>query len=164
YPERRAACFDSAKILGVKTLREVTMEQLEANKEKLTDVQYRRTRHVVSEIKRTTDAVAAIEAGNYELVGQLMYESHASMRDDFEITTREIDILVEEAQKIGLAGGVYGSRMTGGGFGGCTVSLIRTSKMDSIMETIRKNYKAQTGIDPDLFVTRPAAGARILQK
>lgn len=164
YPERRAACFDSAKILGAKTLREVTMEQLEANKEKLTDVQYRRTRHVVGEIKRTTDAVAAIEAGNYELMGQLMYESHDSMRDDFEISCKELDILVEEAKKIGLAGGVYGSRMTGGGFGGCTVSLIQTSKMESIMETIRKNYKAQTGIDPDLFVTRPAQGAHIVQK
>ncbi|MCR5163859.1 MAG: galactokinase [Thermoguttaceae bacterium] len=164
YPERRAACFDSAKILGAKTLREVTMEQVEANKEKLTDAQYRRARHVVSEIKRTTDAVAAIEAGNYELMGQLMYESHDSMRDDFEISCRELDILVEEAKKIGLAGGVYGSRMTGGGFGGCTVSLIQTSKMDSIMETIRKNYKAQTGIDPDLFVTRPAQGAHIIQK
>lgn len=164
YPERRKACFDSAKILGAKTLREVTIDQLEANKEKLTDVQYRRSRHVLTENQRTLDAVAAIEAGDYERLGQLMYESHDSMRYDFEITVEQIDVLVEEAKKIGLAGGVYGSRMTGGGFGGCTVSLIQTSKMDSIMETIRKNYKARTGLDPDLFVTRPAQGAHIIQK
>ncbi|MDO4627993.1 MAG: galactokinase [Planctomycetia bacterium] len=164
YPERRAACFDSAKILGAKTLREVTMEQLEAGKNQLTEVQYRRCRHVVGEIKRTTDAVEAIQNGDYERMGQLMYESHTSMRDDFEISCKELDILVEEAQKIGIAGGVYGSRMTGGGFGGCTVSLIQTSKMDSIMETIRTNYKAATGINPDLFVTRPAQGAHIIQK
>ncbi len=164
YPERRAACFDSAKILGAKTLREVTMEQLEAGKDQLTEVQYRRCRHVVGEIQRTTDAVEAIQNGDYERMGQLMYESHASMRDDFEISCKELDILVEEARKIGIAGGVYGSRMTGGGFGGCTVSLIQTSKMDSIMETIRTNYKAATGINPDLFVTRPAQGAHIIQK
>jgi len=164
YPERRAACFDSAKILGVNSLRDLSMDQLEAGKNQLSDVQFRRCRHVVGEIKRTTDAVAALEQGNYELFGNLMYESHASMRDDFEISCPDLDILVEAARKIGLAGGVYGSRMTGGGFGGCTVSLIKTAEVDSIIASIRSEYKSATGIDADFFVTRPASGAHIIQK
>lgn len=164
YPERRASCFDSAKILGVKSLRDLTMEQLETGKERLTELQYRRCRHVVSEIKRTTDAVAALEQKNYERFGQLMFESHVSMRDDFEISCPELDVLVEAAKKIGLDGGVYGSRMTGGGFGGCTVSLIKTPDVESIINTIRAEYQAATGIDADFFVTRPASGAHIIQK
>ena len=162
YPERRAACHDSAKILGVDSLRDLSMDQLLAGKDQLTDVQFRRCRHVVGEIQRTTDAVKAIEAGDYERMGQLMYESHESLRDDFEVSCRELDILVEAARKVGIEGGVYGSRMTGGGFGGCTVSLIQTEKVDSIIAAIRAEYKAATGIDADLFVTRPAAGARQL--
>lgn len=164
YPERRAACFDSAKILGVKTLRELTLEQLEAGRDQLTDVQYRRCHHVVSEIRRTTDAASAIEKGEYERMGQLMFESHESMRDDFEISCRELDLLVESARKIGVSGGVYGSRMTGGGFGGCTVSLIQTAKTEAIIRTIRAAYKSATGIEADFFVTRPAQGAHVIKK
>lgn len=162
YPERRAACFDSAKILGVKTLRDLNMEQLDSGKSQLTDTQYRRCAHVVSEIQRVLDAVAALEKKDFERFGQLMYASHDSMRDLFEISCKELDILVEIAQKIGLSGGVFGSRMTGGGFGGCTVSLVQTAKVETIMKTFRDEYKAATGIDADMFVTRPAAGAHIV--
>lgn len=164
YPERRAACFDSVKILGVKALRDLSMAQLDAGKAQLTETQYRRCAHVVSEDQRVLDAVAALENSDYVRFGELMYASHDSMRDCFEISCKELDILVEIAKKIGLDGGVYGSRMTGGGFGGCTVSLIQTSKVDSIMKTFRDEYKAATGIDADMFVTRPAAGARVIQK
>lgn len=164
YPERRAACHDSAEILGVKSLRDLSMDQLLAGKDKLTNVQFRRCRHVVGEIKRTTDAVAAIEKGDYELMGKLMYESHESLRDDFEVSCKELDMLVEAARRVGIEGGVYGSRMTGGGFGGCTVSLIKTEKTEAIMEAVRAEYKTLTGINPDMFVTRPAAGAHIIQK
>lgn len=162
YPERRSSCHTAAEKLGVASLREVSREQLEAGKERLTDQQYRRARHVVGEIERTVAAANAIEKGDYETLGQLMYASHQSLRDDFEVSCPELDILVEIAQKIGLTGGVYGSRMTGGGFGGCTVSLIQTAKMNEIIDTLRKEYLQQTQIEPEMFVTRPAQGAEII--
>lgn len=162
YPERRSSCHTAAEKLGAASLREVSRDQLEAGKERLTDQQYRRARHVVGEIKRTVAAAVATLEGDYETLGRLMYASHQSLRDDFEVSCREIDILVEIAREIGLAGGVYGSRITGGGFGGCTVSLIQTAKKDEIMETLRTEYQKRTEIEPEMFVTRPAAGARIL--
>ncbi|MDO4571080.1 MAG: galactokinase [Planctomycetia bacterium] len=164
YPERRASCFDSANILGVPSLRFLSAEQLEAGKEKLTETQYRRCRHVVGEIQRTVEAAEAIQNGEFERLGRLMYESHDSLRDDYEVSCVELDILVDICREIGVAGGVYGSRMTGGGFGGCTVSLIQSDKKDSIMETIERKYQEKTGISPEMFVTRPAEGARILQQ
>ena len=162
YPERRADCMAVTEILGVPSLRELSLDALEAGKEKLTERQYRRAWHVVTEIKRTTDAAEALKNGEYAHFGQLMYASHDSMRDDFEISCQELDILVEIARKIGIAGGVYGSRMTGGGFGGCTVSLVETAKIDAIVKTLKEEYARQTGIEPDPFLTRPAQGARIL--
>ena len=91
-----------------------------------------------------------------------MYEGHRSLKEDYEVTCPETDALVEIAERIGAGGGVYGSRMTGGGFGGCTVSLIEAGKAESIAEQIRTAYRKATGIEPAIFVTRAAAGARIL--
>ena len=90
-----------------------------------------------------------------------MYASHVSLRDDFEASCDELDLLVELAQSIGADGGVIGSRMTGGGFGGCTVSLIQTRAQQAITETIQEEYFAKTGIRPTIFSTRPAQGAQI---
>ncbi|TWT41420.1 galactokinase [Botrimarina hoheduenensis] len=162
YAERRAQCEEAAKLLGVASLREASLDQLAAWEPSAPPVVFRRARHVVGEIARTTQAAQALAEGDYASVGQLMYESHAAMRDDFEITVPEIDTLVELAREIGLEGGVYGSRMTGGGFGGCTVSLVRTADAEGIAKSIAEGYTAQTGQRSTQFITRPAQGARRL--
>ena len=149
--------------MGVKALRDVTMPMLTAAKVQLDAVVYRRAHHVVSENRRTLAAADALVAGDWLAMGGLMYESHASMRHDFEISCPELDLLVELAGDIGEGGGVFGSRMTGGGFGGCTVSLIDTDSVDPIRRHIHKRYVEQTGIQPMVFATRPAAGAAVLQ-
>ncbi len=124
YAQRRVQCEAAAKTLGVTTLREANMPQLEAARERLGDVNFRRARHVVSEIERTVKAADAFSAGRWGEVGQLMYASHDSLRDDYEVSCPELDLLVVLAKELGPDGGVIGSRMTGGGFGGCTVSLV----------------------------------------
>ncbi|MBC8354807.1 MAG: galactokinase [Planctomycetes bacterium] len=159
YAQRRAECEAAAKTLGVETLRDVVSEQLEFASERLGSVNLGRVRHVVGEIQRTVDAANAIRAGRWQEVGQLMYDSHASLRDDFEVSCDELNLLVEMTKEIGDAGGVIGSRMTGGGFGGCTVSLVRTNAAQSITEVLAQRYFQQTGIQPTLFTTRPARGA-----
>lgn len=164
YPERRASCHDSAAILGVASLRDLTMDQLLAGRDRLTDLQFRRVRHVVGEIARTTAAADALVAGQFELLGQLMYQSHDSLRDDFEVSCPELDVVVEICRELGQEGGVFGARMTGGGFGGCAVALVRSDRTDALIPAIRDRYRARTGIEPELFVTRPAEGAEIVAK
>lgn len=159
YARRRAECEAAAQTLAVETLRDITREQLEACREQLGEVNHRRARHVVGEIARTLEAAAALAAAQWQEVGRLMYASHASLRDDYEVSCDELNLLVELAHEIGEAGGVIGSRMTGGGFGGCTVSLVETAAAESIAEIIRQRYFQQTGIQPTLFTTRPARGA-----
>ncbi len=90
--------------------------------------------------------------------------SHESLREDYEVSCDELDFLVEIAGKIGLQGGMFGSRMTGGGFGGCTVSLVKTHSVASITETIRSRYQERTGIEPHLFASRPARGAHVIRR
>lgn len=163
YAERRAKCESAAKKLGAKSLRDVPLDQLLAAQSKLDEVEFRCARHAVSEIARTVEAAAAIKRGEWSKVGDLMYESHASLRDDFEVSCSELDLLVELAQEIGPKGGVIGSRMTGGGFGGCTVSLVETSRAAEIADTIVTGYEEKTGIKPAVIMTRPAQGAHIVQ-
>jgi galactokinase len=163
YAERRGQCESAARRLDVKSLRDTTSEQLEVHRDKLSEVEYRRARHAVSEIARTIDAAAAVKAGMWPLVGKLMYASHASLRDDYEVSCRELDLLVEMASKLGAAGGVLGSRMTGGGFGGCTVSLVETSKVDRVANELAESYRAKTGIEPSILTSRPARGAHIVR-
>jgi galactokinase len=162
YAQRRAQCEAAAKTLGVTTLREASLPQLEAARERLGDVNFRRARHVVGEIERTLKAADAFSAGRWDEVGQLMYASHDSLRDDYEVSCSELDLLVVLAKELGQDGGVIGSRMTGGGFGGCTVSLVRAESAANIAQTIRDRYQKETGIEPTLFTTRPAQGARVL--
>ena len=163
YPQRRHQCEQAAQALGVRALRDVTMPILAAAKATLDAVVYRRAHHVVAENRRTLDAADALAAGDWPAMGRLMYESHASMRHDFEISCPELDLLVELAGALGEGGGVFGSRMTGGGFGGCTVSLVDADLVDSIGQHIHRRYAEQTGIEPTVFATRPAAGAAVLQ-
>jgi galactokinase len=118
---------------------------------------------VIGEIERTTEAAVRISAGDWARVGELMYASHASLRDDYEVSCEELDLLVELARQHDGAGGVIGSRMTGGGFGGCTVSLVRVDRLRAVASAIGRGYQQKTGIVPSLFTTRPACGAQVVR-
>lgn len=163
YPERRAQCEQAAKLLGVAALRDVTSAQLEASKGRLDPLLYRRARHVVGEIQRTLQAARALQAGEWPRVGELMYASHASLRDDYEVSCAELDHLVELANELGAAGGVIGARMTGGGFGGCIVALVRSGREREIAARIGDAYRDRTGIAATAFVTKPARGAHVVE-
>src|SRR5699024_3881513 len=119
YAVRRSQCEAAAKVLGVKALRDADMDGLEAKKSELDDVVYRRARHIISENARTLNAADAMNRGDWPQMGRLMIESHISLRDDFEVSCQELDLLVELALQFRKDGKVIGSRMTGGGFGGC---------------------------------------------
>jgi galactokinase len=163
YAQRRAQCEEAAKLLGVKSLRDADAERVEAGRAKLSDVVYRRAKHVVGEIERTVHAAEGVRASNWPTVGQLMYASHYSLKDDYEVSCAELDCVVEITQEIGPKGGVYGCRMTGGGFGGCTVALVRADAIGTVSATIAAEYEKRTKIKPTLFVSRPAAGATVIK-
>jgi galactokinase len=162
YAKRRAQCEEAARLLGLASLRDADPERLENARSKMDPVVYRRARHVISEIERTVHAAAGVRDSNWPTVGQLMYASHASLRDDYEVSCAELDAVVEIAQEIGSSGGVFGCRMTGGGFGGCTVALVQADKVNTISSRIEEQYEKRTKIKPTLFVSRPAAGATVL--
>jgi galactokinase len=163
YAERRAQCEEAARNLGVKSLRDVTPEQLEAGKSKMGETVFRRARHVIGEILRTVRAAEGIRQSDWAAAGKLMSASHAALRDDYEVSCAELDEVVEIAEAIGLEGGVYGCRMTGGGFGGCCVALVKADRADAIAAKIASDYKARTGIEATLFASRPASGATIIK-
>lgn len=164
YAERRGQCESAARKLGAKSLRDVAIGDLAANKSRLTEIEYGRARHAVTEIARTVEAASALKAGDWPTVGQLMYASHESLRDDYEVSCRELDVLVEMARSLGPGGGVIGSRMTGGGFGGCTVSLVETAKVAAVADSLAASYQAETGIRPSILTSRPARGAHVIQQ
>jgi galactokinase len=137
---------------SVQSLRDVTVEQFTAVAGLLPPVIARRARHVVTENQRVNDFVPA----DLELKGQLMYDSHASLRDDYEVSCEELDFLVDAASKIG---GVYGSRMTGGGFGGCTVTMLRPDAVAQFGEAISHAYHERFGIAPKVIECKPSEGA-----
>jgi galactokinase len=163
YAQRRAQCEAAARALNVSALREATMASLEAGRARLEPVAFRRARHVVTEIERTLQAARALRASDWAAAGELMYASHASLRDDFEVSCPELDLVVELAQSIGKTGGMIGCRMTGGGFGGCAVSLVETRAIAAITSAVAKRYREGTGIEASMFVSRPAAGAKVLK-
>ncbi len=163
YAKRRAQCEAAAKILGVPSLRDANPEMLEGARGKMEEVVYRRARHVISEIERTLHAAEGVRASNWPTVGQLMYASHTSLRDDYEVSCPELDAIVEISLDLGPKGGVFGCRMTGGGFGGCTVALVESAKVTAISKRVAAEYERRTKIKPTLFVSRPAAGATVLQ-
>jgi galactokinase len=162
YARRRAQCESAACRLGVSSLRDATMEQLESQQKKLSATEFRRARHVIGEIERTLQAAAAVKAGDWREVGQLMYASHDSLRYDYEVSCRELDLLVDLARDLGKQGGLIGSRMTGGGFGGCTVSLVETDQLDAVTTHLATTYRAETGIEPSIITSRPARGAHVI--
>ena len=162
YADRRRECERAAEALGVTSLREATLEQLAASTGSLDETAYRRARHVIGENDRTTEAAECLEAGAWARAGACMSASHRSLRDDFAVSCRELDELVSIAESFGPERGVYGSRMTGGGFGGCTVTLLASSMVEEVAESLRREYAERIGHEPSLFVSRPAAGSEPL--
>ncbi len=162
YNTRRQQCETAAKFFGVKALRDVSIEQFKQREAELTALDAdvaKRARHIVTENQRVLDAVAALERGDLTRLGELMGQSHDSMRDDFEITTPEIDYLVELAQlAIGNSGG---ARMTGGGFGGCIVAVAPTDKVEAVRKIIADNYEKQTGLKEDFYVCTASQGVTV---
>lgn len=161
YNTRRAECEAGVEILqkddpDIKSLRDATMEILEQYGNALPDNIRRRCRHVVSENKRTLAAADAFKQGNLGRAGELMFASHRSLRDDYEVSCPELDLLVDTAESIE---GVYGARMTGGGFGGCTVNLIQNTAVPRLKELTARVYAAEFGFEPDFYVFQPADGA-----
>jgi len=161
YNQRRAQCEAGvlslrAHLPGISALRDVPLEELERHRSALTEVVYRRCRHVCSENQRVRDAARCLQSGDLSGFGRLMGESHRSLRDDYEVSCRELDLLVEIARG---TDGVSGARMTGGGFGGCTVNLVRASAVPGFEQTMRREYERATGRIVDIYVCSAAEGA-----
>lgn len=162
YASRRKNTEDGLAILGKASWRDVTPADVEAAWDRLGDPVNRRARHVVSEIARTRLAAEALSRNDFEALGPLMAASHDSLRDDFEVSCKELDLMVDIARRIGRAGGVIGARMTGGGFGGSTVTLCESDKAKEIATVLREQYLAETGLDPQIFASRPSQGAHLI--
>ena len=161
YNRRRAECEQGVLILsgfypGIKALRDVTSEQLAAHADILSPVIYKRCQHVVEENARVLKTVESFRSGDLNRVGSLMLDSHRSLRDLYEVSSRELDLMVEAAP--GLPG-YYGGRMTGGGFGGCTVNLVESDQAESFAGQIAERYQKKTAISPDVHICSPANGA-----
>jgi galactokinase len=156
YAARRAACQDAARHLGVRALRDVTSPRLLAARSRLDEEAYRRARHVVTEDQRVLDTVEALRAGDHAAVGGLMSASHRSMRDDFEISTPELDLAVGTS----LSYGAIGARMTGGGFGGSAIALTPASLISQVRPAIGNAFSQRGYTMPEVFTVRPSQGAR----
>jgi len=161
YNMRRSACERAAaKITGREgaLLREVTLEELLASKDKLTSDEYNRALHILRENQRVGLACEALASGRYEEAGKLLYDSHASLRDLYEVSCKELDMLVEIARGVE---GVCGARLTGAGFGGCTVSLVRAGAEGALEEAVMREYPGKSGLTPRVWVFEPGPGARV---
>ena len=156
YRERRASCEKGAAAFGVPALRDLTVDDLPRAAEILDDVTFRRVRHIVTENQRVLDTVAALDADGPRAIGDLLTASHASMRDDFEISVPELDLAVETA----LASGALGARMTGGGFGGAAIALIPTEQVPAATEAVHAAFAASGFRAPNVFTVTPSEGAR----
>jgi galactokinase len=165
YNKRKEECKIAAKFFKhklnreIRVLRDITIEEYKKYQAQLPEVAGRRARHVISENYRVQSGVKALREENFSAFGQLMIESHQSLKDDYEVSCTELDLLVDLALK---QEGVLGARMTGAGFGGCTVNLLRREYINAFEKTIKQGYKKITGIIPDIYVTPPAEGAKQL--
>ncbi|MDC5847754.1 galactokinase [Vibrio europaeus] len=161
YNTRREQCEEAARIFGVKALRDVTIEQFNAKASELDELVAKRARHVISENDRTVEAAEALRNHDMKRIGELMAQSHASMRDDFEITVKEVDTLVEIVkQVIGEQGGV---RMTGGGFGGCIVAVMPPELVEPVIAAVAAEYQAATGLKESIYVCQAKNGAGVVE-
>ncbi|ADQ13608.1 galactokinase [Halanaerobium hydrogeniformans] len=167
YNKRRKECNQAVDFFAKKldknitALRDLDLDTLHEYKEELSDTVYKRAHHVISENQRVLAAKKALEKNDMNKFGKLFYESHQSLSDDYEVSCQELDLLVKLASE---EKGVKGARMTGAGFGGCTVNLVKKEFVDTFVENIKQAYYENTGIDTDVYITNPAAGARKLEK
>lgn len=160
YPDRVYQCKLAVEIINkkypeVKALRDATLDMLKELEPEMPRSVYRRALHSVTEDIRTRSAVEALKVGNYRELGQLMTQSHVSLKENYEVSCDELDLLVDLALQVP---GVFGSRMTGGGFGGCTITLVAKNAAPTLIEFLRTRYKKVVNLDCDCFVTTPSAG------
>ena len=160
YAERRASCESVVAKLGIRSLRELTMEQLENSRGSLTETEFVRARHAVTEMKRVLDCVQALSDSNFAKVGELINQSHASLRDDYTVSCPELDTAVDAA----LAAGALGSRMVGGGFGGSAIALIQASKTTETIKAIEKGFSSKGFKAPRFFTSLPSQGAELISR
>ena len=166
YNRRRADCESSVEYLkrhipGIAALRDVSMPQLEKFGSRLSETAFRRCRHVISENTRVLASAEALKKNDYKQFGRLMVESHLSLRDDYQVSCAELDLMVENARSME---GVLGARMTGGGFGGCTVNLVEAGAVEKFTSDMARSYRASTSVDPEIYVCSAVAGAGPGQK
>jgi len=164
YNKRRAACEEAVRLLqqdlpNIKALRDVSMEDFNRLSGKLPDEVSKRSRHVVEEIERSKQAPALLEAGDIQNFGTLMNQCHISLRDLYEVSCPELDTMVRIAQSID---GCYGARLTGAGFGGCTVNLVAHERGDAFARALATRYESETGYHPEIYISRPSDGAALL--
>ena len=160
YAERRASCESVAAKLGIKSMRELTMAQLESAKEAITPIEFVRARHAVSEMQRVLDCVEALSKSDFIKVGQLINQSHASLRDDYTVSCPELDTAVDAS----LAAGALGSRMVGGGFGGSAIALIEASKTEETIKAVEKAFADKKFKAPRFFTSLPSQGAEVISR
>ena len=159
YNDRRASCERVARVLGQEFLRGATMEQLDAVKGQISEEDYKRARYVIGEERRVLDVCDALGRGDYETVGRRMYETHWGMSKDYEVSCEELDFLVEVAE----ACGVTGSRIMGGGFGGCTINLVKNERYDDFIAKAREQFAARYGHEPKVYDVVISDGSRRLE-
>jgi galactokinase len=159
YNERRSQCEEAARWFEVKALRDVRVDDLKRGEGELSEVVMKRARHIVTENERVLQAVQAMRAGDIERLGELFNASHASLRDDFEVSNEALNQIVECAQE---QSSCYGARMTGAGFGGCAVALVEERKTSEFVDAVSAAYQQRSGLDAVCYVCRPAAGAGVV--
>ena len=164
YNERRQACEDAVKILskdlpGIKALRDVSVEDFNRLCDQLPPVVEKRARHVVEEVERSRRAIPLLEQGHIQEFGRIMNECHASLRDLYEVSVPELNAMAEIAQSLP---GCFGARLTGAGFGGCTVNLVEKSAVENFAAELSARYKAQTGLKPEIYICHASDGARTI--
>ena len=159
YNKRRESCERVAKTLGIETLRDADFADLEAVKEKISEEDYKRARYVIGEKQRVLDVCEALEKGDYETVGARMYQTHWGMSRDYEVSCEELDFLVELAERCG----VTGSRIMGGGFGGCTINLVKEELYDNFVATAKREFNEKFGHEPKIYDVVISDGARRIE-
>lgn len=162
YRQRREQCEEAARALGVESLRDASNDMLQHGASRMSELSMKRARHVIGENERTLRAAECIQQHDWQQLGQLMYASHESLKSDYAVSCAELDTLVDIARSMGPERGMFGCRMTGGGFGGCVVALIAADRQQAIAGEIEAEYRRRTGIAASSFGSRPAQGASAL--
>ncbi len=160
YAERRTSCESAVAKLGIQSLRELTIEQLNSTKSQLTETEFTRARHAVTEMQRVLDAVKVLETKNFEALGQLLNQSHASLRDDYTVSCPELNSAVDAS----ISAGALGARMVGGGFGGSAIALIKAAHTDQTIAAVEKEFAEKKFKAPRFFTSLPSQGAEIIQR